>query len=174
MGKRSGFERTPRDYYRTFDPKAGIALKPYVKENSTYIEPFAGAGDLINQLTYLNCVGKSDIEPQVEGIETKDAFLYTEADFTNVDFCISNPPWDRKLLHPLIEHFANIVPTWYLHDSDWLFNKSSSPLISKYLVKVVTIGRMRWQEDTNMSGKDNCIWALYDVKKSEPTIFHGR
>lgn len=174
MGKRSDFIRTPRDYYRTFDPRAGVALKPHIKVNSTYIEPFAGAGDLIDQLTYLTCVAKTDIEPQRKDISVRDAFDYTEEDFKNVDFCVSNPPWQRALLHPLIEHFASIVPTWYLHDSDWLFNKSSGPFIEKYLVKVVAIGRMKWQPETNMSGKDNCIWALYDINKTRPAEFHGR
>lgn len=173
MGKRSDFERKPRDYYRTFDLRAGKALEQHIKERSTYIEPFAGRGDLVDQLTFLKCVGMTDIEPQREDIIQRDAFDYTADDFIGVDYCISNPPWDRKLLHPLISHYAEFVPTWFLFDSDWLFNVSSAPIIDKYLKEIVAIGRMKWDETTNMSGKDNCAWYLFDVNKTS-TIFHSR
>jgi hypothetical protein len=39
---------------------------------------------------------------------------------------ITNPPWDRKVLHPLIEHLSSIAPTWLLFDADWMHTKQSS------------------------------------------------
>ena len=67
MGKRSTFKKNPRDYYRTFDERAGDALAPFIGNIKTFAEPFCGAGDLVNQLQERHnkwCMWKSDIEPQ--------------------------------------------------------------------------------------------------------------
>ena len=49
MGKRSDFERVPRDYYPTpYD--AVKPLLPHLPENFTFAEPCAGDGRLIQHL----------------------------------------------------------------------------------------------------------------------------
>lgn len=174
MAKRSDFERVERDYYRTFDPKAGVALEPFVDVGIKYIEPFAGAGDLVNQLTYANCMAKTDIEPQADDIEKRDAFCYDKYDFNGVDAMITNPPWGRPILHKTIEHFAPIVPTWLLLDANWIWTKQAKPFIDKYLTDIVTIGRLKWIPNTTMSGKDDTAWLRFSADKSEPTRFFGR
>lgn len=176
MAKRSDFERVERDYYRTFDPKAGVALEAFIDPGLRYIEPFAGAGDLVNQLTYANCIIKTDIEPQADDIPQRDAFSYTKDELygLGIEAIITNPPWARPILHKTINHFALMVPTWLLLDANWIWTKQAKPYIEQYLTDIVTIGRLKWIPNTTMSGKDDCAWMRFSNDKSEPTRFFGR
>jgi hypothetical protein len=45
----------------------------------------------------------------------------------SVRVTITNPPWDRKILHRLIERFSAVGPTWLLFDADWMHTKQSAP-----------------------------------------------
>lgn len=172
MGKRSEFDRIERDYYKTFDPKAGHAIQKYLPQNGyTYAEPFCGSGDLIKQLSG-NCLYAADIEPDYENKVVDNEFIkksYTETtseDLNGCDLVITNPPWDRKILHSTIELFSQHKPTWLLFDSNWMFTKQSIPYIEKYCLKIVTVGRMIWIPDTKTTGKDDVCWYLFDANKS--------
>jgi len=73
MGKRSDFERKPRDFYPT--PREAIEpLIPHLNKHFTFTEPCAGNGVLIDHLESNGgyCVWASDIEPQKEGIVSMD------------------------------------------------------------------------------------------------------
>ncbi|MFD2206616.1 hypothetical protein [Kiloniella antarctica] len=158
MGKRSDFERKPRDSYWT-PYEAVIPLLPHLHKGSTFEEPCAGNGqlqDFIEQAGHL-CTYSCDIEPQRNDIAKFDAFHINK---TNADFFITNPPWDRKILHPLIVHLSDIAPTWLLFDADWMHTKQSAELM-KRCVKVVSVGRVKWIPDSKMTGKDNCAWYLF-------------
>lgn len=173
MAKRSDFVRVERDYYRTFDPKAGAALRPFIDGVELAIEPFAGAGDLTDQFKEIDWL-ETDIEPQIERIAKRDAFRYTPAELGSVDAIITNPPWSRPLMHKAIEHFAPHIQTWFLLDANWVWTKQAKPYIDKYLTDIVTIGRLKWIEGTTMSGKDDCAWFRFAPDKAEPTRFFGR
>lgn len=166
MGKRSNFERKERDFYST-PLHATEPLFPFLEYGCEYVEPCAGDGRLIENLAIGGavCVGAMDIEPGGEGILKMDAFSDFEA-----DLIITNPPWDRKLLHPMIEHFISIAPTWLLFDADWPHTKQSAQYM-KYCAKMVSIGRVKWFDNT--AGKDNAAWYLFD-KYATSTVFHGR
>ena len=82
MGKRSNFERVPRDYYPTpieaVEPL--ISHLPYAFD---YVEPCAGDGRLIKHITKLTdgmgeCIYACDIEPRhpnvLEGNALKNFF----------------------------------------------------------------------------------------------------
>ncbi len=172
MGKRSDFQRVAKDYYRTFDPRAGKSLAPFLEENYTYAEPFCGRGDLIKQLSG-ECVYASDIEPDFDHNDTgltfheKSYTMVTDEDISKADYIISNPPWSRPILHHSIEYFASKKPTWFLFDSGWMFTGQAKPYLEKYCTKIVTIGRLKWMEGTTMSGKDDCVWYLFDPNKKE-------
>lgn len=179
MGKRSEFDRIEKDYYRTFDLRAGKALKPHLPQQYTYAEPFCGRGDLINQLSG-QCLYASDIQPDYEFNTTGLDFI--EKDFTQVcmndinacDYIITNPPWSRPLLHSSIEHFANMKPTWLLFDSDWSNTKQAEPFLNKYCKKIVAVGRMKWIENSPTAGKDNVSWYLFTPNKNDNIIeFYG-
>ena len=169
MGKRSDFERKPRDFYPT--PKeAVIPLLPHLPEKGLFAEPCAGDGRLIEhieELTGLSGYWMTDIEPHADFIGNGDALTDK---IVGCDICITNPPWDRKILHPLIENLSNQLPTWLLFDADWMHTKQSVPYI-KMCSKIVSVGRIKWFG--NMTGKDNCAWYLFD-REANNTIFYGR
>jgi hypothetical protein len=114
----------------------------------------------------------SDIEPQRHDIHQCDAL---QLDFGNaeIDYCITNPPWERKFLHAFIDHYIDIAPTWLLFDADWAHTKQSSMLIT-YCAKIVSVGRVKWIEGSKNTGKDNCCWYLFDKHHRGPTEFYGR
>ena len=171
MGKRSEFDRIERDYY----PTPLEAVKPLIShlpEIFNFIEPCAGDGRLVNHIllnTKSDCIDAYDIEPQSNSIRLGNVF---DIPCVKPDLFITNPPWDRKLLHPIIEHLSNIAPTWLLFDADWMHTKQSSELIKKCKM-IVSVGRVKWIEDSKMTGKDNCAWYLFGNGNYE-TKFIGR
>ena len=89
------------------------------------------------------------------------------------DMFITNPAWDRKILHPLITHLSNLAPIWLLFDADWMHTKQSKAYMHR-CAKIVSVGRIKWIPDSKMTGKDNCAWYLFDKNKWEETRFYGR
>lgn len=173
MGKRSNFERIERDFYKT-PQKAVEPLIPFAK-NATFFEPCAGDGQLSDFLVKfgLKCLGESDICPQVDRIETKNALEIKETDLNNAELIITNPPWDRKILHPIILNFRKLRPTWLLFDADWMFTKQAIPYLP-HCSKIVSIGRVKWMPDSKYTGKDNACWYLFDENHTEgPKFFNG-
>ena len=174
MGKRSNFERKPRDFY----PTPFEAVEPLIEhlpKHFTFAEPCAGNGTLVGHLEHYNghCMWASDIEPQHKGISTQDYKDVKENELLESEYIITNPPWNRAILHPLIEHFAPQRPTWLLFDADWPHTKQSKSYI-KFLHKIVSVGRIKWFGNT--TGKDNCAWYLFDAQTLPimGTFFYGR
>lgn len=165
MGRRSDFKRRKNDLYRTFDPRAVAALLPHLGSFVGFYEPCAGDGVLVDQLEAAGhlCVYQADIDPLADGIEQADAFDVTGIPDGAV--VVTNPPWSRPILHPLIVHLSNQAPTWLLFDAAWLFTQQSRPFRSR-LRKIVAVGRLRWIEGTDHDAKDDCAWYLFD--KPEP------
>jgi len=85
---------------------------------------------------------------------------------------ITTPPWDRKILHPLIIHLSDQAPTWLLFDAAWMFTAQSAPYM-KYCKTVIAVGRLLWIPGTTMTGKDDCAWYLFD-KHPLQTVFIPR
>lgn len=174
MGKRSNFERIERDFYPT-PPSAVAPLLPHLPRKFSYWEPCAGDGALIDALPG-EAINKSDIEPRRDDILPIDALsieykpLYGKV----WDFIITNPPWSRDILHPMIVHFSDMRPTWLLFDADWIHTKQSAPYLPR-LRKIVSVGRVKWIPDSPHTGKDNVIWALFDQPRESGAIeFVGR
>jgi len=174
MGKRSNFERKPRDFYPT-PIEAVEPLVPHLPNGFTFAEPCAGNGALIEHLKHYNghCMWASDIEPQHKGISTQDYKDVKENELLESEYIITNPPWNRAILHPLIDHFAPQRPTWLLFDADWPHTKQSKYYM-QFLHKIVSVGRIKWFGDT--TGKDNCAWYLFDAQTPAimGTLFYGR
>lgn len=195
MGKRSDFERMDRDFYPT-PLEAVYPLLPHL-HYKTYVEPCAGDGSLVHHLHNhgMICYGASDIEPQGvyckeydiwiskrEPIAKRDCFEYIKwmtdpsimgGWFADADCVITNPPWSREFLHPFIEQFSEIKPTWLLFDADWMHTKQAEPYLKK-CEKIVSVGRVKWIPDSKMTGKDNCCWYLFQKNPTGPTKFYGR
>lgn len=171
MGKRSDFERVPRDFYPT--PEAAVLpLLPHLPRGLRFCEPCAGDGRLVDCLCAAGhkCAAAWDIEPRRDDIDRQDA---TRRLVGNIDCFITNPPWSRPILHGLIEHLSKQAPTWLLFDADWMHTKQSAPFMP-LLRKVVSVGRVKWIEDSPFTGKDNCCWYLFDAQSQAPTEFIGR
>jgi hypothetical protein len=168
LAKRSEFKRRPHDAYHTIDPRAVQALKPYLYGVHTFAEPCAGDRDLVEGLENigLKCVLQSDIiQDGVDALKIND--------FNKADAIISNPPWTRALLHPLILHFSKHLPTWLLFDSDWAFNKHAGLYLDQ-CSDIVAVGRLRWIEGTTQTGKDNAAWFRFWHRHNGGPRFHWR
>lgn len=181
MGKRSDFTRHKGDFYRTTDPRAVAALRPFIAPGTAYCEPCAGEGDLF-QLLYDILAARPtalyDIVPQVNErcpvVIGKDALTLTCDDLFGADCIITNPPWTRTILHPLIVHLSSLAPTWLLFDSDWSQTKQSAPYM-RLCTDIVAVGRLRWMQGTKHDGKDNASWFRFCAAEAPAvTRFHGR
>ena len=173
MGKRSDFVRRERDWYPT-PPEAVLPLLPHLIQCPTFVEPCAGDGALVRALQAAGamCLDAFDIEPcESEGISARDALGPIED--LAADYIITNPPWDRAILHPMIQHFSAHLPTWLLVDADWMHTRQAAPFMPM-LRKVVSVGRVKWISGSKMTGKDNCAWYLFDAKSQGPAVFVGR
>lgn len=178
MGKRSSFERIPRDFYPT-PIQAVEPLIDHLPMSFYYVEPCAGDGRLVDHLTTLTeghaeCLYMSDIEPRDPRVAEGNALTIDFDDLIPVEYCITNPPWDRKFLHPFLDHWIGICPTWLLFDADWMHTKQAATYMS-YCTRVVSVGRVKWIEDSPHTGKDNCCWYLFDADNEDTTThFYGR
>lgn len=173
MGKRSDFERVERDFYPT-PREAVLPLIPHLPDRFfKFDEPCAGNFALARHLSSLSngwCQWAGDIEPMSPWVVKANALEWRYT----AELIITNPPWDRKILHPMIEHFSDQAQTWLLFDADWLHTKQSVPFLPR-LRKVVSVGRVKWIPDSKMTGKDNCCWYLFDKPRDNNVIeFHGR
>ena len=126
----------------------------------------------MRNLNHIKCYWQSDIKPMAKGIIKGDA-LELVTPLKQSGMIITNPPWNRKILHPMIEHFRMLAPTWLLFDADWMHTGQSSEYI-KYCTDIVSVGRVKWIPDSKMTGKDNCCWYRFDKDACKGVTFHGR
>ena len=90
-------------------------------------------------------------------------------------YFITNPPWERDVLHGIIENLSRIIPTWLLIDADWMHTKQAVPYMA-ICRKIVSIGRVKWIPESKNTGMDNCCWYLFDASQDSEyrTMFHPR
>lgn len=177
MGKRSNFDRNPRDFYPT-PYQAIIPLLPYV--SGSFVEPCAGDGRLIRHLSKhgLVCVSAYDIEP--DNSNEENLIKIQEIDLTDpncgfhtFDQIITNPVWERKTLEKMLNLFIKTAPTWLLLKADYAHTKEDgAKKFMKHCSMIVSVGRISWMEN-GISGKDNCAWYKFETYEC-PTIFIGR
>lgn len=163
MGRRSNFTRLDKDKYGTVDPRAVPPLLSHLTSDD-FVEPCAGKGRLMDQLMRhgLNCVAALDIAPEGFAIEQKDALTLTSVPAQ----IITNPPWKRKLLHPLIEHFITLnVDVWLLFDAAWAYTEQAAPYL-KNCHKIVVVPRLQWFLGTEFDAQDDCAWYLFRSYKN--------
>jgi hypothetical protein len=166
MGKRSSFERVPRDFYPT--PAAAVPpLIPHLRGIHTFAEPCCGDGALVRHLEScgLRCVYAGDIATGQDALSLES--------YGAADAIITNPPYERLLMHALIEHFIRIMPTWLLIETDWASTKQAAPYMPS-CTNIVSIGRLRWIEGTKMSGKQNFAWYRFDHNHLAGPVFHAQ
>lgn len=82
---------------------------------------------------------------------------------------ITNPPYSKWMLHPIIDNLVQIAPTWMLLSSDFMHRRASAPYM-KRCEKVVSAGQIRWFGDS--TGRYTSCWYLFtEVEKT--TRFYG-
>jgi hypothetical protein len=170
VGKRSNFDRRERDFYPT--PKEAVEpLLRHLDPGTKFIEPCAGDGALVDHLRAAGhiCIQASDIEPRRSDIHACDALSIA----WKPECFITNPPWDRGVLHPLVVHLSNQAPTWLLFDADWVHTRQAEVYLPR-LRRIVSVGRVKWIPNTTMTGKDNCAWHLFSQPHPSPATFWGR
>lgn len=175
MGKRSDFARIARDYYPT--PAAAVLpLVPHLGGIRSFVELCAGDRRLVRHLGHhgLRCVWAGDIEPRAKRVRLVDALKVPPLlVFDHADAIITNPPWDRRILHPLIARFAPWGTVWLLFDADWLHTVQSAPFLP-LLHEVVSVGRVKWIEGSKMTGKDNAAWYRFGPPAGQDIVLRGR
>lgn len=179
IGKRELVKRDKisRDFYPTCDPAAVTPLVPFLAPYSTYIEPCAGDGSLIDLLAssapHIDCVGAYDIEPQRAGITQRNCLSLTSRDVTGVHCFITNPPFTFSSLQPILDTLPTLLPTWMLLPADVIHNKRMSVYMD-ICEFVVSVGRLYWFIDQPIKGVDNFVWLCFDANYGGYTKFFGR
>ena len=165
MGKRSSFKRLERDAYNT--PLEAVApLLPLLAAGTRFIEPCIGAGCLARHLTEAGHV-------LVGGYDLPDDARSTRYSISAGAIFLTNPPWTREVLHPIIVNLSDQAPAWLLADADWIHTQRAIPFLPR-LRMIVSVGRVRWIPNTPYDGFDNCSWHLFSQPLVTPTIFVGR
>jgi hypothetical protein len=156
------------DYATPYE--AVLPLLPHLDGIRTFAEPCAGKGDLIRHLEYLanlDCCYRGDLATG------QDALFLNSIDVVDADAIITNPPWTRQLLHPLIDRFMRLRPTWLLFDADWIHTRQAAGYL-QHCATVVSVGRVKWIPDSKYTGKDNAAWYLFDHRHVAGPRFVGR
>lgn len=131
---------------------------------SRFYEPCAGSGELVTILQDYghHCVGMCDIEPDAPHIARLDAARLTQDDVEGADAIITNPPFRRDMLEPLMDRWLGLnKPLWLLLPIDMLCNAWWAPY-APHIAEIVPIGRIRWIPGSKNVSKDNFAWVRFD------------
>ena len=145
MGKRSDYDKVPRDKYYTIDRNAvPDSFLEYISGH-TYAEPCYGGGDLEGLIGDMaGCKWRSDLDPDPDvPVLRKDATTLTRKDLSECDLIVTNPPFTWELLQPLLDHLPTLTQTWLLLPANIMHNKRMAPYMEK-CNWVVSVGRLYW------------------------------
>jgi hypothetical protein len=160
------FERKDDDFYPTVSLVAVRSLLPHLRGVKTFAEPCCGDGALVRALESagLRCVYQGDKKTGQDALACNH--------YGGADLIVTNPPYERERMHPLITHFARIVPTWLLLEQDWCATKQAVPYLAA-CTDIVAIGRLNWIAGTKSCGFDNFAWCRFDARHTAGRpIFH--
>lgn len=133
-------------------------LIPHLHGVNRFAEPCAGDGKLVGHLERLGlrCVYSGDIK------DGRDAMTEPLERFP-MDAIITNPPWERALLHPMILRFQEIAPTWLLFEADWAFTRQANPFLA-HCSHIVAVGRVKWYPGSKYTAMDSCAWYRFHAQ----------
>ena len=163
MGKRSSFERIPRDILPT--PAGAVPpLIPHLRGVHTFAEPCCGDGALVHHLESfgLRCAYAGDI---ATGQDALALDTYGDA-----DAIITNPPLQApahaRADRTLRAHLANVAIA-----RRGLGHHQAGRAVHAVVFRHRVVGRVRWIEGTTMSGRQNFAWYRFDARQSAGPIF---
>jgi len=155
MSKRTATE-SARTNPKNFHPtplEAAMPLARILPPFTEYDEPCAGDGELITHLVRAGhkCITACDIAPRAVGITMADALWLTPDRLV-----ITNPPFEWRLLQPLLNHWIGHCEAWLLLPGDMLFNKRMTPYAA-HIDRILPLGRVSWMRN-GQGGMDNHGW----------------
>lgn len=163
----SAKEQNPHSFWATPE-EAVLPLLPHLKLQTWFVEPCAGAGDLVRALSLHghNLYWASDIAPRHDFILKMDAVtaIMSLQKPDNDLRIITNPPFARHnmaTLFEMIRCFSAHAPTWLLLPAAFKYN-DYAPEFMAYCHKVVTIGRIQWVAGSKGKGFNDFAWYLFD------------
>lgn len=166
MPKRSAFADGPKNNHET--PFYLVRpLVPHLHGVKRFAEPCAGKGKLVRHLEYFGfqCAYAGDIA------NGRDAMTEPLERYP-IDAIITNTPWERSILHPMIRRFMTIAPTWLLFEADWAFTRQANEFLPN-CSHIVAVGRAKWVPGSKGSGKDNCAWYRFHAQHVEGPRFYA-
>lgn len=177
MSKRSNFEKIPKEFYPTTDKKVLKETFLELIEGKTYAEPCWGEGDLEDLLRgEATCGWRSDIRDTSPVSKQMSGLDVTPYDVRDCDLIVTNPPFSKGVLLPLLDHFITLKPTWLLLPAGYMNNVYFGPYMKK-CSKVISIGRVCWFPvgGKRVASTDDFCWYYWEKDASETqTIFIGR
>ena len=125
--------------------------------------------NLVQHLACYNyqCLWQSDIR------YGRDALDLTAVAFVGCDAIISNPPWTFQIMDPLLRHFLQFKPVWFLLSADYAHNVQSAWSM-QHCSHMVSIGRVRWMPGSRRTGMDNCAWYRFQASHKDGPHFYPR
>ena len=184
MGKRTSYDKIPRDFYSTTDPRAVAPLLPHLAPRTRFCEPAAGDLALVKQLEaaghtpfWISDIMGRDVTAVVSGVPVTRTVIAIDAlklttPMQQSDVVITNPPYSKEILFPLMEHFRKYKAAWLLLNADFIHNIGSAPYL-EYCSMIVSVGRIKWIEGSKGGGMENHAWLKFEQQPCE-TRFIGR
>lgn len=152
------FERAEDDFYPT-PPEAVDPLFSHLLQEHTnaFAEPCYGDGSLAGHLEKLGmkCVAKGDLR----GEPPLDARYWQREHYGQAKVVITNPPWEHQIMVSIMERQSDMLPSWFLIYSDWLFTHQSALAMRERCTDIVPVGRLKWIKGSKSVGFDNCCWV---------------
>ena len=120
------------------------------------------------------CQWRSDIRETVSSSKVMDAVSLTKDQLCGIDLIVTNPPFTRTVLMPMLNHFITLKPTWLLLPAGYMNNVYFGEAMRR-CSKVVSIGRLKWIKDSKHSSTDDFCWYFWPQHSiQQETVFKGR
>lgn len=149
-----------------------------------YGEPCFGKGKLALHLTkasrlankHIVCCHASDLyveaEPELRSVKLDARTLTTDDLEEPIDLWITNAPWRRGHLFPIIDNLVKIAPVWMILPGEFYHRRNASACMSR-CSDVVSTGCVNWIP--GKSGNARTAYAWYKFHNTpQKTVLHPR
>ena len=137
-----------------------------LEPGTVFVEPCAGDGQLVRILESHGhiCAYSCDLDPRHDSVTWDDATLVIPE---SGEIVVTNPPFEERLLTPLLSHWLRCKSqVWLLLPSDLLMNHWFSPYAHAVWC-IAPIGRVSWLGN-GKGGMENSAWVSFDFAATTP------